>query len=380
MYNALYYGVLALAATSVSARAVPGLTPRHDFSQTGNCSPQPLGAGPLTRPNDTAEAFQANPVYANSANSVKTPTGYSLAYQNLQGASSTGGYLGYRTYQSYDPSQCAAECCGNPDLAGCKSFNIYYERDPVIDPGVGCPNPNSTTFIKCSFWTQSLVPSDTTNDGQYCADFHIVIAGSNGYNVVNGGCPTSSTTTTLASTTAVSTTVSTVVSTTVSTTTTTSKAVVTTTKPVTTTTTKPVTTTTTKATTTKPAPISTITACPVPETTYTAKDGSTWAICKGSDFQGQTNEDVHNIYNDNDCAEACSVRDGCTKGVFYPAGSVCYIKGGSLVWTNNPIYDTVRELTGPTPKPTPTPTPAPDNNNWNTWTTPKKTCFLWICW
>lgn len=356
----LIASVIVLVASSVNARALPGqsLAPRHAFGTSGQCAPQPLGSGPVTNSPDTADAFLANPAYSTGANSAQTPTGWSLAYQNLRAASTTGGYLGVEELTSYNTSYCASQCCGF--WPGCTSFNIYYERNPTVDPGDNCTDPSSTTRIKCSFWSQSLSPSDATNNGQYCANFHVVIAGSNGY---NGGCAASSTTTTASATTTTSS--STASSSTTSTSTTSSSAI----------------STTTKASTTTTAPASTwapwmLTTCPSPEITYTAADGSTWAICKGTDYQGQTNQNVYNINDNKSCAAACDTTNGCTKAVYYAQNKVCYIKGGSLNWVTNPIYDSIRQLTPPTPKATPTSA----TNNWNTWTQPKKTCFLWICW
>lgn len=55
-------------------------------------------------------------------------------------------YLGYTTLTSYNTTQCAA-ACGKTNL--CQSFNIYFERDPSVDPNdSSCYNPPSTTQIK----------------------------------------------------------------------------------------------------------------------------------------------------------------------------------------------------------------------------------------
>ena len=57
------------------------------------CDAQPRGAGPATSP-DTAEAFLANGQYADIQNNAPVPQGYSLVFQNLQGATQQNGYLG----------------------------------------------------------------------------------------------------------------------------------------------------------------------------------------------------------------------------------------------------------------------------------------------
>lgn len=46
---------------------------------------------------------------------------------------------------------------------------------------VNCPNPNSTTNIKCVFWGSSISQDLALNDGELRADFKVVIAGSNYY-------------------------------------------------------------------------------------------------------------------------------------------------------------------------------------------------------
>jgi hypothetical protein len=58
-------------------------------------------------------------------------------------------YLGYAVVNSgktgYDVQWCANECDAK---SGCLSFNIYFERDPVVDPGTGCTNPAAFANIK----------------------------------------------------------------------------------------------------------------------------------------------------------------------------------------------------------------------------------------
>lgn len=66
-------------------------------------------------------------------------------------------------------------------MNGCVSVNVYFERDPKVDPGKGCPNPPSTTYIKCALWGAPIRANDAINTGQYRDQFQVVIAGSNGY-------------------------------------------------------------------------------------------------------------------------------------------------------------------------------------------------------
>lgn len=62
-------------------------------------------------------------------------------------------------------------------------FHLVFERDPSVDPGTGtnCNDPPSTTLIKCSFWGSPIDSSTATNTGQWRMNFHVLIAGSNGY-------------------------------------------------------------------------------------------------------------------------------------------------------------------------------------------------------
>lgn len=148
-------------------------------SSTTTCSqPQPTGSGPVTHP-DTASAFLANSVYDGIAQSAITPDGYTLAFSDVQGATSQAGYLGYYTLTSYDTLTCA-QYCGQANA--CYAFNIYIERDPSYNPSASCPNPPSTVNYKCTLWGSFVSDSTATNMGQYREQFEVAIAGSNGYN------------------------------------------------------------------------------------------------------------------------------------------------------------------------------------------------------
>jgi len=128
---------------------------------------------------DTAENWLAESTWANDANSALTPAGYNLVYQNAAGSSErVYGYMGYSTLDSYDAGVCASRCNA---VTGCLSFNIYYERDPAVDATDDYPLPASVTVIKCVYWGGAITPGSPTNVGQYRKQFHVVIAGSNGY-------------------------------------------------------------------------------------------------------------------------------------------------------------------------------------------------------
>ncbi|KAI4725690.1 hypothetical protein E4T49_06575 [Aureobasidium sp. EXF-10728] len=154
---------------------------------TGTCAPQPVGYGPLVSP-DTASAFQNYPDFAAAATNAPLPSGYDVQFTNQWASVSACSYQGYKTYKSYDVNQAAADC---NNIKGCKGFNIFFERDPSVDPGYGCDNPASTTVIKvsnitgslASFWGNVITAASATNKGQYRDNFQVVIAGSNAYNV-----------------------------------------------------------------------------------------------------------------------------------------------------------------------------------------------------
>jgi len=81
--------------------------------------------------------------------------------------------------QTYDTQACASQCTAS---YGCQAFNIYFERDPTVDPNdPSCSNPPSTTNIKCVLWAGPVTAANANNAGRYAEDFQVVIAGSNGY-------------------------------------------------------------------------------------------------------------------------------------------------------------------------------------------------------
>ena len=112
--------------------------------------------------------------------SARAPLDYDLVFFNETGSTlDTENYLGYRTLQSYNVSQCAEEC---DSKANCTSFNIYFERDPSLNPDkdAGCANPASLTNIKCSWWASTISVSTANNTGETRVGFQIAVTGSNG--------------------------------------------------------------------------------------------------------------------------------------------------------------------------------------------------------
>jgi len=112
------------------------------------------------------------------AGKAQTPQGYGLTFQNLHGATSQGGYLGYYTLNSYNTVFCQQKC---DQASGCVAFNIFIERDPTVVPGPGCDNPASTSLYKCSLWSLPISSASATNTGQMQANFTVAITASNGY-------------------------------------------------------------------------------------------------------------------------------------------------------------------------------------------------------
>lgn len=143
------------------------------------CAAQPTGA--LYAPTvtkDTPAAFTNNPAFASIALNATVPSGYVQRFSNLKASNNAYGYMGYTTLDSYDTNACAAKCNA---INGCSSINIFFERDPSVNPGPGCMNPPSVTMIKCVFWGSPVNTGNAVNRGEWRQNFQVVIAGSNGY-------------------------------------------------------------------------------------------------------------------------------------------------------------------------------------------------------
>ncbi|KAL3420929.1 hypothetical protein PVAG01_07374 [Phlyctema vagabunda] len=143
----------------------------------GDCAVQPTGLGENSSP-DTADAFLADPKYNGIADIATTPAGYTRTFSKFQASNNAFGYMGYDTLQSYDTVECAKRCTNK---RGCNAFNIYFERDPTLDPGPTCSDPASTINIKCVFWGGPVTPQNAVNTGETRNAFRVVISGSNGY-------------------------------------------------------------------------------------------------------------------------------------------------------------------------------------------------------
>lgn len=144
----------------------PSGAARQPRVKRGNCSPQPTITNVYNVKLGSAAEFRADPAIASVAsNANAAPTGYYQNFKNLGGANSAMNYLSYTVVNTgYDVDYCAAKCTSK---SGCLSFNIYFERDPTVDPGNDCPDPEAFANIKCSFWGTGLDTSTANNVSQW---------------------------------------------------------------------------------------------------------------------------------------------------------------------------------------------------------------------
>ncbi|CAO2655368.1 Nn.00g104320.m01.CDS01 [Neocucurbitaria sp. VM-36] len=176
------------------------------FAQTTEpCSPLPPSTGPVPNPN-TLDAFRSSDEYDNQANGAATPAGYQQVLTDSDGAIiALNSYITYFDLSSYSPQECADNCAS---VNGCQAFNVYFERDPSVEPGDDCPNPPANILAKCALFSQPVQDFQATNYGQIRGppddngdSFIVAIRGSNAYNAGTTNPPvtvTSTTTTTIA--------------------------------------------------------------------------------------------------------------------------------------------------------------------------------------
>jgi hypothetical protein len=122
------------------------------------------GAGEVPSPGDD-NTFVNWPSFTTQAKNALVPQGWQQTFSNLQGESQISvrvlaanlflvlltpnqGYMSYIILQTYDTQKCADSCSA---INGCMSFNIAFERTPTQVPADACPNPPSSTAIKCVF-------------------------------------------------------------------------------------------------------------------------------------------------------------------------------------------------------------------------------------
>lgn len=157
------------AAASSLAAAVSNNPPQKkrrsgvEKRTTGNCGPLPASIFTGQTPADDPASFLAFVPFATAANTAPTPQGYTLAFKNLQASNNANQYMGFTQLTSYDTVACAKQCSA---ITGCSAINIYFERDPSLDPAPSCANPSSVTNVKCVFWGGAVTTDNALNQGQ----------------------------------------------------------------------------------------------------------------------------------------------------------------------------------------------------------------------
>ena len=199
---------VAMNADGESDNSSPTATvvEKRDLSKRAACAAQPTIANTYNVDVSSYKNFKADINIAVVANAATAPDGYYQNSKNLpvsllrqgiilciltasQGAQSAYAYLGYDQIKTgYDVNYCATRC---NKKAGCLSFNIYFERDPVQEPGFNgqCEQPAAFANIKCSYWGSVLEDKTATNTGQWRSNFQVGIAGSNSYTSWSTGGP-----------------------------------------------------------------------------------------------------------------------------------------------------------------------------------------------
>jgi hypothetical protein len=114
-----------------------------------------------------------------AARSANTPSGYRKEFTDEVGSTQQIGYLTYKNIEdgTYNVQKCADFCSSEKF---CLGFNIYFERDPKLNPAPGCTSPDPITNVKCSIYGYPVAKASATNQGQWREQFQVVIVGSNG--------------------------------------------------------------------------------------------------------------------------------------------------------------------------------------------------------
>ncbi|KAH7396139.1 hypothetical protein BKA66DRAFT_546533 [Pyrenochaeta sp. MPI-SDFR-AT-0127] len=92
-----------------------------------------------------------------------------------------------------------------------------------------------------------------------------------------------------------------------------------------------------------------LTSCPTAETQVSTPDGSLYAVCSKTDYQGETTELVTQITSPTACATRCNQKSGCIQAVYDKKYSICHLKGpaSGLDWVSSQQYTTIRLLVKP---------------------------------
>ncbi|KAI5203700.1 hypothetical protein E4T39_04003 [Aureobasidium subglaciale] len=151
---------------------------KRDVNKRTACATQPTGASSYASAPTDPSAWATYAPFSAAASAGATPSGYTNEFTNLAASNNAYGYLGFTTLQSYDVNTCSKKCDA---IFGCMSFNLYFERDPSLEPGAGCTDPAPVTVIKCVFWGGPINKGNAVNTGETRSSFKVLIAGSNGY-------------------------------------------------------------------------------------------------------------------------------------------------------------------------------------------------------
>ncbi|KAF4554225.1 Hypothetical protein D9617_5g071020 [Elsinoe fawcettii] len=142
------------------------------------CATQQIQYNYTPTPN-TPNGFLVDTSILNQATGALAPAGYTTNFTGQYGSMFSNIYLGYSQLSSYSPATCGAIC---DSVSSCKSFNLYFERDPTVNPAPGsCPNPTAAVSVRCALWGSQIVANQARNVGEWRTDFMVVISGSNGY-------------------------------------------------------------------------------------------------------------------------------------------------------------------------------------------------------
>jgi len=129
----------------------------------GSCLPLPVSDNIYGIPVSDLSAFTNSSNAATIASGAVTPIPYKQVFRNRLASVSGGGYLGFKVIPYYDPFLCASIC---DDMKGCLGFNIFFERDPTLEPSEYCPNPPAGINVKCSFWRKQINANGDMNPGE----------------------------------------------------------------------------------------------------------------------------------------------------------------------------------------------------------------------
>lgn len=141
------------------------------------CATQQILYSYTSTPN-TPNGFLVDPSLLSQATGALAPAGYTTNFTGQYGSLFANNYLGYYQISAYSPSTCSGIC---DSISSCKGFNLYFERDPVVNPAPTCANPTAGVMVRCAIWGSQISSAQAKNIGEWRTDFMVIITGSNGY-------------------------------------------------------------------------------------------------------------------------------------------------------------------------------------------------------